>query len=212
MVWFVLIGVVIAIVVALKKLYNEANTGQVPLSTNRPVISQSVESSKISAADAFTSDERFEYGVAQVYQHMNSIKDLRLRHTGYMLKYIKKEPEFNTGYVAIYTRIDDAHPRILQQLRNGAASRTADERIAIEDEIIRDISELSVEEFRKKFAPDFLFDYLEPYDGDWSDDSYELNFEVNLFMPEGSLTPYEMYKEYEKALYKMEQQPVNKEG
>lgn len=97
-------------------------------------------------------------------------------------------------------RIDDVHPKLLQKLRNGTAGRTADERISIEDEIIRDISALSVEVFREEIDPDFLFEYLEPYANNWNDDSYELNFVIDVFMPEGSLTPYQMYEAYVRAL------------
>lgn len=133
---------------------------------------------------------------------MNLIRDLRLGNgtTGYMLKYIKKEHEFNSGDVSIYMRIDDVHPKLLQKLRNGTSGRTADERISIEDEIIRDISALSVEALREKIDPDFLFEYLEPYAGNWNDDSYELNFLIGVFMPEGPLTPYQVYKAYVSAL------------
>lgn len=209
--WLATIVIIIVLVVIMRKRYNEMRIQQALSSINRSGVPQSVGSSKDSAVESFISNERFKSSLADLHKQMNSLKNLRLRHTSYMLKYIKKEREYNImGYVSIYTRIDKVYPWLLRKLRNGEIN-TADERIAVEDEIIRNISELSVEEFREKFDPDFLFDYLEPYGGDWADDSYELNFEIQVFMPEGSLTPYEMYKEYEKALYKMEQQPANNE-
>ena len=200
--WILLIGIVMVVAVFLNIRSDSKKTSQVSSSNNQPVISQSFKSSKDSAVDALTSDARFKDNLAYICRHMDLLKDLRLCNdsTVYMLKYIKKEPEFNTGAVSIYTCIGGIHPKLLQKLRNSTSGRTADERISIEDEIIRDISALSVEAFREKIDPDFLCEYLEPYANNWNDDSYELNFVIDVFMPEGSLTPYQMYEAYVRAL------------